>query len=72
MFYILLAAAILLVQYIGWQLFFGPLADIKGPWLAKLTRIPELLAVNRGNFEQWNIELHRKYGTSTPFSRRIR
>ncbi|KAJ5539468.1 cytochrome protein [Penicillium frequentans] len=62
MFYILLAAAILLVQYIGRQLFFGPLADIKGPWLAKLTRIPELLAVNRGNFEQWNIELHRKYG----------
>ncbi|RMZ42415.1 hypothetical protein AFCA_010022 [Aspergillus flavus] len=46
------------VYYAYW----GPTARIPGPWLARFTRLWELLKVSKGHFEQVNIDLHKKYG----------
>lgn len=42
--------------------FFSSLRSIPGPFWAKLTRLWYLRRVHLGNFENDNIELHRRYG----------
>lgn len=49
---------------------FTPLQSIPGPFLARFTRLWYLYRVWKGDFEKVNIELHRKYGTSTNTSYR--
>jgi hypothetical protein len=43
-----------------------PLRDVPGPVLARFTRLWYLRAVNKGNFEMKNIELHRTHGVPVP------
>ncbi|KFY13167.1 hypothetical protein V492_03442 [Pseudogymnoascus sp. VKM F-4246] len=40
----------------------SPVRHIPGPFLARFTRLWYFCQVARGNFEQVNIQLHRKYG----------
>ena len=39
-----------------------PLRSVPGTFLAKLTRLWYLKAVNKGDFELQNIQLHREHG----------
>ena len=64
--YVLPGLLTLLVPYISklvYLAFFSPAARIPGPFLARFTRLWELKALNRGDFEKKNVELHEKYGT---------
>ncbi|KAL4892892.1 cytochrome P450 [Aspergillus ambiguus] len=42
--------------------FLGPTSHIPGPFLARFTRLWELLEVSQGHFERTNVQLHKKYG----------
>ncbi|GME29203.1 Cytochrome P450 [Neofusicoccum parvum] len=42
--------------------FFGPLRGVKGPWLARYTRLWEMFALYQGDFEKQNIALHKRHG----------
>ncbi|PKY06141.1 pisatin demethylase [Aspergillus campestris IBT 28561] len=39
-----------------------PLRRVPGPWLARFTRLWELVQICGGHFEQINLDLHRRYG----------
>ncbi|KAH7042246.1 pisatin demethylase [Macrophomina phaseolina] len=45
-----------------YESFFGPLRGVPGPWLARYTRLWEIAAVRRGDFERQNINLHKRFG----------
>lgn len=51
-----------LTGYIIRQVFFHPLSDIPGPFLAKLTRWWQAYEVWAGAAEKTEIKLHEKYG----------
>lgn len=55
-----LYACYMLIQYVR-----DPLRTVPGPFWARFTRLWYLKAVIGGRFEHTNIDLHRKYGTST-------
>lgn len=44
--------------------FFSPLRNVPGPFLAKYTDLWHLWRVWRGQFEQDDVALHKKYGAS--------
>ncbi|KAE8328523.1 cytochrome P450 [Aspergillus sergii] len=50
------------IAHTVYDVYWGPTARVPGPWLARFTRLWELLKVNKGHFEQVNIDLHKKYG----------
>jgi len=41
----------------------SPLRDIPGPFLARFTRLWELYIAIKTDYTQFNIELHKQYGT---------
>lgn len=43
--------------------FFSPLRNVPGPFLARYTDLWHLWRVWRGQFEQDDVALHKKYGT---------
>ena len=45
-----------------YQSYTGPLGNVSGPWLARLTRLWLLRATASRKFEKINMQLHRKYG----------
>ncbi|KAL2849857.1 cytochrome P450 [Aspergillus pseudoustus] len=51
-----------LVLYYLISAFFSPLRDVKGPTLARYTRLWELYENWRGQFEHVTVALHKKYG----------
>ncbi|KAJ6091455.1 hypothetical protein N7467_003424 [Penicillium canescens] len=55
------ASALLILYYLLGAL--GPLRDIKGPTLARYTRLWELYKNWQGQFEQVTIALHKQYGS---------
>jgi hypothetical protein len=57
-----LTIAILISLWLAKNQFNGGLNRYPGPWMAGLTDWWRLYQVRMGNFEQTNIELHRKYG----------
>lgn len=61
------AAAVLLtgIVYVVLRALVSPLRSVPGPFPARFTRLWYLRELVRENFEQTNIQLHRKYGTST-------
>lgn len=64
--YILPGALTLLFLYVS-KIIYGallsPASRVPGPLLARFTRLWELNAVHRGDFERTNLKLHEKYGT---------
>jgi hypothetical protein len=54
--------AILIIVTALYNYFTDPLSSVPGPFVARLTRLWELVQVRKGAFETTNIELHRKYG----------
>ncbi|GFF83477.1 hypothetical protein CNMCM6936_003225 [Aspergillus lentulus] len=52
--------------------FFSPLRAIPGPWLARTTRLWELVMVSKGKFNQRAIHLHEKYDTDIPLGPVVR
>ncbi|KAH7053460.1 pisatin demethylase [Macrophomina phaseolina] len=42
--------------------FLGPLREVRGPWMARFTKLWEFFALWRGDFEQRNLALHRRHG----------
>ncbi|GAQ05023.1 pisatin demethylase [Aspergillus lentulus] len=52
--------------------FFSPLRAIPGPWLARTTRLWELVMVSKGKFNQRAIHLHKKYDTDIPLGPVVR
>ncbi|KAH7063540.1 pisatin demethylase [Macrophomina phaseolina] len=40
----------------------GPLRHVPGPWLSRYTKLWEVAAVWRGDFEKQNIDLHKRHG----------
>ncbi|KAK6831801.1 hypothetical protein RU639_002886 [Aspergillus parasiticus] len=50
------------IAHTVYHAYWGPTGRISGPWLARFTRLWELLKVNKGHFEKANIDLHKKYG----------
>lgn len=42
--------------------FTSPLKNIPGPWPARFSKLWYFESVRKGNFEEKNIMLHRKYG----------
>ena len=56
---IILGVLVIRVMY---AYFFSPLRAVPGPWLARITRIWELVMVSKGDFNQTAIQLHEKYG----------
>lgn len=57
--------ALYTVATIVHTLFLSPLRHIPGPFLAKFTRLWELQAVRRTDFNLACIQLHAQYGTCT-------
>lgn len=60
------AGILLFLTHLSWKLYqelISPLADIRGPFIARLTRTWYFWRVTRGKFEQDNLALHRKYGS---------
>jgi hypothetical protein len=51
-----------MVISVMYTFFFSPLRAVPGPWLARTTRLWELVMVSKGNFNQRAIHLHKKYG----------
>lgn len=47
-----------------WKAFFSNLASVPGPFLARFTDLWYTWRMYRGQFEQDNLKLHRKYGKS--------
>jgi hypothetical protein len=62
----LIYAALALVAarlvYLLIQSYISPLRSVKGPFLARFTRLWYFSRVLHGSFEVENIQLHRKYG----------
>ena len=54
---------LLYVSKIIYTAFFSPASRIPGPLLARFTRMWELNALHRGDFEKTNVKLHENYGT---------
>ena len=52
-----------ILAYVLYRIAFDPLRKVPGPWLARFTRLWELQCVRTDRFEQFNLELHEKYGT---------
>lgn len=64
--YILPGALTLLLLYVSkiiYNALFSPASRVPGPLLARFTRMWELAALNRGDFEKTNVKLHEQYGT---------
>jgi hypothetical protein len=57
-----LLGAYLIAQYV-YLLLFHPLADIPGPRICAISRIPYWLATIQGRDVKWLYQLHLKYGT---------
>lgn len=57
------SGALLLLYYLVPALF-SPLRDVKGPALARYTRLWELYQNWQGQLEHVTVALHKKYGTS--------
>lgn len=53
----------LLAFRVAWLIWWSPLRDVPGPFLAQFTSYWKLRATYAGEFEKVNIELHKKYGT---------
>lgn len=53
----------LLILYYVVSALFSPLRDVKGPALARYTRLWELYKNSQGQFEHVTIALHKKYGS---------
>ena len=58
-----LTILLLYISKIVYTALFSPASRIPGPLLARFTRVWELNALHRGNFERTNVKLHEKYGT---------
>jgi hypothetical protein len=54
---------LLFVVRILWKRYGSDLRDVPGPFTASLTRLWKLRQMYRGDMEQSDIALHRKYGT---------
>lgn len=64
--YVLPGLLTILLLYISRAIYvavFSPASRIPGPLLARFTRLWELNALRRGDFERTNVKLHEKYGT---------
>lgn len=59
-----LALSLFLI-YILYPVVLDPLRSIPGPFLSRFTRLWELRMLLKGNFEEQNIDLHRKHGTGS-------
>ncbi|PLN82356.1 pisatin demethylase [Aspergillus taichungensis] len=59
---ILLLTVVTVVVHRLYGFIHDPLRRVPGPWLARFTRLWELVQIRRGHFEQVNIDLHRRYG----------
>lgn len=59
----LLTILLLYISRIIYIAFFSPASGIPGPMLARFTRIWELNALRKGDFERTNVKLHKIYGT---------
>jgi hypothetical protein len=63
----LLAAIVLQVLYtVYYRLYLHTLADIPGPFWAKLSRWPSYLKTKEQDRHLWLLELQEKYGTVHP------
>jgi hypothetical protein len=60
----LVAGILVALTYRIFKAVTDPLRSVPGPLLARFTRFWYLKALNRGDFEKQNIDLHRKHGTS--------
>jgi hypothetical protein len=60
--YAVLALVAARLLFVVAQTYISPLRSVKGPFLARLTRLYYFNRVAHGSFEFENIELHRKYG----------
>jgi hypothetical protein len=60
---IVYSSALLFVINLAYKLYQDPLRDIPGPFVARFTRWWYFWRVYRGNFEEDNLALHRKYGS---------
>ena len=58
----ILAGVLLLIAGRLFRAFTDPLRSVPGPFLARLTRLWYLKAVNKGDFELENVRLHREHG----------
>lgn len=56
----------LLILYRLLSVLFSPLRDIKGPTLARYTRLWELYKNWQGQFEHVTVALHKQYGSLIP------
>jgi hypothetical protein len=63
-----LAALLLLafVVYIAYGYLSDPLRAIPGPLITRFTRLWEVHAVSKNNFQAIEVSLHKKYGTILP------
>ena len=59
---ILFLTVVAVVAHRLYGFIYDPLRRIPGPWLARFTRLWELVQIRGGHFEQINLDLHRRYG----------
>lgn len=62
-----LAAFVFGIILIAYRFLSDPLKGVPGPLLARFTKLWQLQALHKGQFEKVNIELHKKYGSSASF-----
>ena len=65
MLFLVLASCFVLLAWVCWEVFFAPLSNLPGPFLARFTALREFASVYRGRYELENIQLHRRYGMSS-------
>lgn len=58
------AAIVLLTLRYSLAALFSPLSDVKGPTLARYTRLWEVYKNWQGQLEHVTVALHKQYGTS--------
>ncbi|KAK3708900.1 hypothetical protein LTR37_011230 [Vermiconidia calcicola] len=59
-----LTAAVYLFSTLLYRLFFSPLAKIPGPWLTRISTIPEVNALKKNRRAQWVTDLFDQYPDS--------
>ena len=59
---VIAALSLCSILYRFYRTFSGPLRHVPGPALARFTRLWEVVKTWKGDFEQTNLALHKRYG----------
>ncbi|PYH29862.1 cytochrome P450 [Aspergillus neoniger CBS 115656] len=65
MLFLVLASCLVLLAWVCREVFFAPLSNLLGLFLARFTVLREFASVYRGRYELENIQLHRRYGNGS-------